>query len=275
MSFARPVPSKSNGISTAMPPLPTLPKLPSRLQPKRPSLIPTAVKKEKKNDTQLSPVPNQNDLKEIVNNLSTIVKRSEELLTPVKQPQITTTVRRTASLHLTKIELDRRKFSNSIVKSSNSKDDSRSKLHDSISDRSSECSTRSAASIPRRTSIRSLHNVEKYSGIKCALPSFTPTILKTFKGLEKHYTPIKTTQSNISSSFINNQITPANTNGRDKSPWRLRFEKFLNHEEPTPLSPSTESITSTKTKTSTLGKENRTPSFRLPARRTSKFNLPS
>jgi hypothetical protein len=82
MSFARPVPSKSNGISTAMPPLPTLPKLPSRLQPKRyiylfhqpyfiffvirPSLIPTAVKKEKKNDTQLSPVPNQNDLKEIV-----------------------------------------------------------------------------------------------------------------------------------------------------------------------------------------------------------------
>jgi hypothetical protein len=68
--------------------------------------------------------------------------------------------------------------------------------------RSSECSTRSAASIPRRTSIRSLHNVEKYSGIKCTLPSFTSTIPNTCKGLDKHYTPIKTKQSNISSSFI-------------------------------------------------------------------------
>lgn len=43
-------------------------------------------------------------------------------------------------------------------------------------------------------------------------------------------------------------MTPANTNGRDKSPWRLRFEKFLNHEEPTPISPSTDSTTSNKTK---------------------------
>jgi hypothetical protein len=41
-------------------------------------------------------------------------------------------------------------------------------------------------------------------------------------------------------------MTPANTNGKDKSPWRLRFEKFLNHEEPTPISPSIESTTSTK-----------------------------
>jgi len=63
----------------------------------------------------------------LISNLSTIVKRSEELLTPIKQPQITTTVRRAASLHLTKVELDRRKLSNSITKSS--------KLHDSISDR--------------------------------------------------------------------------------------------------------------------------------------------
>lgn len=37
-------------------------------------------------------------------------------------------------------------------------------------------------------------------------------------------------------------MTPANTNGREKSPWRLRFEKFLHHEEPTPLSPATESV---------------------------------
>ncbi len=78
----------------------------------------------------------------LFSNLSTIIKRSEKLLTPVKQPEITTTVRRTASLHLTKIELDRKKFSNSIIKSSNShyntlekKDDHQSKLHDSISDR--------------------------------------------------------------------------------------------------------------------------------------------
>jgi len=67
--------------------------------------------------------------------------------------------------------------------------------------RSSEYSI-SVSTIPRRTSIRSLHNVEKYSGIKCALPSFTSTIPSTFKGLEKHYTPIKNKQSNISSSFI-------------------------------------------------------------------------
>jgi hypothetical protein len=286
MSFARSVSSKNSGTSTVIPPLPALPKLPSRLQSKRPSILPTISKKEikvqeNKNDIQSSSISNQNDLEQIVNNLSTIVKQSEKLLTPIKQPQITTTVRRTASLHLTKIELDRKKFSNSIIKSSNShyntlekKDDHQSKLHDSISDRSSEYST-SISSIPRRTSIRSLHNIEKYSGIKCSLPSFTSTIPNTFKGLEKHYTPIKNKQPNISSSFIDNQITPANTNGRDISPWRLRFEKFLKHEEPTPLSPSTESIASTKAKTSSLGKENRTPSFRLPTRRTSKFNLPS
>ena len=56
--------------------------------------------------------------------------------------------------------------------------------------RSSECGT-SVSSIPRRTSIRSLNNTEKYSGIKCALPSFTTTLPNTLKGLEKHYTPIK------------------------------------------------------------------------------------
>ncbi|CAF1215643.1 unnamed protein product [Rotaria sp. Silwood1] len=287
MSFARPVPSKSSSTSTVIPPLPALPKLPSRLQSKRISLLPPTSKKEVKlpenrNDIQLSSIRNQNDLEDIVNNLSTIVKRSEELLTPIKQPQIATTVRRTSSLHLTKIELDRRKFSNSIMKPFNShcnisekKDDHQSKLHDSISDRSSECSTSVSSSIPRRTSIRSLHNVEKYSGIKCALPSFTSTIPNTFKGLEKHDTPMKNKQTNIASSMTNNQITPANTNSKDKSPWRLRFEKFINHEEPTPISPSTESVIVNKTKTSSLGKENRTPSFRLPARRTSKFNLPS
>ncbi|CAF0871409.1 unnamed protein product [Rotaria sordida] len=287
MSFARSVPSKSSSTSTVIPPLPALPKLPSRLQSKRISILPSTTKKEIKiqenrNDIQLSSIKNQNDLEDIVNNLSTIVKRSEELLTPIKQPQITTTIRRTSSLHLTKIELDRRKFSNSIVKSFNvhcnvseKKEDHQSKLHDSISDRLSECNISVSSSIPRRTSIRSLHNVEKYSGIKCALPSFTSTIPNTFKGLEKHYTPMKNKQTNMTSSFTDNQITPADTNNKDRSPWRLRFEKFLNHEQPTPLSPSIESVVVDKTKTPSLGKENRTPSFRLPARRTSKFNLPS
>jgi hypothetical protein len=68
--------------------------------------------------------------------------------------------------------------------------------------RSSECNISVFSTVPRRTSIRSLYNAEKYSGIKCALPSFTPTIPTTFKGLEKHYTPMKNQQSNISSSPI-------------------------------------------------------------------------
>ncbi len=60
----------------------------------------------------------------------------------MKQPQITTTIRRTSSLHLTKMELDRRKFSKSFIKPVNvhsntieRKDDHR---HDSISDRLEE-----------------------------------------------------------------------------------------------------------------------------------------
>jgi hypothetical protein len=32
------------------------------------------------------------------------------------------------------------------------------------------------------------------------------------------------------------------TKGKSKSPWRLRFEKFLNHQELTPLSPTNQSI---------------------------------
>jgi len=63
----------------------------------------------------------------------------------VKQPQITTTIRRTSSLHLTKMELDRRKSSKSFIKPVNvhsntieRKDDHQSKLHDSISDRLEE-----------------------------------------------------------------------------------------------------------------------------------------
>jgi hypothetical protein len=38
------------------------------------------------------------------------------------------------------------------------------------------------------------------------------------------------------------------TNGKVKSPWRLRFEKFLNHQELTPLSPTNESIAFTTVK---------------------------
>ena len=58
------------------------------------------------------------------------------------------------------------------------------------------------SSIPRPSPIRSFHNVEKYAGIKCALPSFMSTIPNTFKGLEKHNTPMKTKQANVASSLI-------------------------------------------------------------------------
>lgn len=47
-------------------------------------------------------------------------------------------------------------------------------------------------------------------------------------------------------------MTPAHTNGRDKSPWRLRFEKFLNHQELTPLSPSRDSVALNTTKVKTI-----------------------
>jgi hypothetical protein len=57
-----------------------------------------------------------------------------------------------------------------------------------------------------------------------------------------------------------------------KSPWRLRFEKFLNHQELTPLSPTDESVAF---KTAKLMKVDRTPSFRLPIRRTSKIHSTS
>lgn len=282
MSFARPAPAtKINGNSTVVPPLPVLPKLPSRLQTKRTSILPSTTKTN--NDSQISSAPNHNELDDIVNNLSTIVKKSEQLLTPVKPTLVSTSIRRTASLHLTKVELDRRKSTHPLVKSSLSHHqtleksyDQRSKLHDSMSDRSSECST-SVSSLTRRTSIRPTAKTEKYSGIKCTLPSFTSTVPTAFKGLEKHYTPVKNklSTSSTSTSLMDHQITPANTNGRDKSPWRLRFEKFLNHQELTPLSPTRDSTTLNNSKNSSLGKENRTPSFRLPARRMSRCNLPS
>jgi len=219
--------------------LPTLPKVPSRLQPKRP-IIPS----------KSSSVPNQDDLDDIVNNLSTIVKRSEQLLTPDKSSHLTTTVRRTSSLHIN----NRENLSNSFVKTSNSH-------HDTLTDSNLDISR---LNIQRR----SIRNIEKFSGIKCSLPSGISTIPNTFKGLEKHYTPTK-----MSSTLIDNQITPTVTNGKVKSPWRLRFEKFLNHQELTPLSPTDESIAFKTAKTSSLNKENRTPSFRLPTRRTSQIHL--
>lgn len=43
-------------------------------------------------------------------------------------------------------------------------------------------------------------------------------------------------------------MTPTNTDGRSKSPWRLRFEKFLNHQELTPLSPPDGSVAFTTSK---------------------------
>jgi len=168
---------------------------------------------------------------------------------------MTKTVRRTSSLHINKGE----NLSNSFVKTSNSHHD---KLRDSNLDIS-------RLNIQRR----SIHNIEKFSGIKCSLPSGRSTIPNTFKGLEKHTTtPTKTKQTNISSTLIDNPITPRITNEKVKSPWRLRFEKFLNHQELTPLSPTNQSIAFQTAKASSLNKENRTPSFRLPTRRTSQIH---
>jgi hypothetical protein len=71
-------------------------------------------------------------------NLSMIVKKSEQLLTPVKPTSVSTTVRRTASLNLTKIDLDRRKLVKPTVKTSTSHYhalEKGEKLHESMSDR--------------------------------------------------------------------------------------------------------------------------------------------
>ncbi len=106
-------------------------------------------------------------------NLSTIVKRSEELLTPIKSSQMIT-VRRTSSLHIS----NQQNLSNSFVKTSNSH-------YDQLTDSNLDLSRLNS----QRHSIR---NVEKFSGIKCSLPSTKATIPNTFKGLEKHCTPTKT-----------------------------------------------------------------------------------
>ncbi|CAF1017871.1 unnamed protein product [Adineta ricciae] len=253
MSFARPVSSRThNGASTVKPPLPTLPKVPTRLQHKQSSVNSTTTKPDVK--IPLTTIPNQDDLDMIVNNLSTIVKRSEQLLTPDKPTHINATVRRTSSLHMT----NRHDLSMSLVKTSNSH-------HDQL--------TQSNLDLSRQPSQRrSLRNAEKFSGIKCALPSGTATMPTTCKNFEKHRTPTRTKQVDMSMSMISNHMTPTNTDGRSKSPWRLRFEKFLNHQELTPLSPPDGSVAFTTSKTSSLNKENRTPSFRLPARRSSKIH---
>ncbi|CAF3684093.1 unnamed protein product [Rotaria sordida] len=253
MSFVRSAASKNNSTSIVEPSLSCLPKLPPRPSSKPPTFPSNISKIERK--VQLSSIPNQDDLDEIVNNLSTIVERSEQSLTPTKSSHTTTNVRRTASLHIN----NQRNFSNTFIKISNSH-------HEILTNSNLDLSR---LNIQRH----SLHKIEKFSGIKCSLPSGTSTIPNTFKGLEKHTTPTKIKQMNISLSLIDNQITPTMTNGKVKSPWRLRFEKFLNHEELTPLSPTNDLIAFKPAKTSSLSKENGTPSFRLPTRRTSKIHL--
>lgn len=110
--------------------------------------------------------------------LSSIVRQSELSLTPKKS----TTVRRTSSLHIT----NRENLSKSFVKTSNSH-------HETL--------TNSNLDLSRLNSQRrSIRNVEKFSGIKCSLPSGTSTIPSTFKGLEKHSTPTKIRQTNNSAS---------------------------------------------------------------------------
>jgi len=208
------------------------------------SIVPAKV--EKKLNT--SCIPNREDLDDIVNNLSSIVKKSELTLTPKES---SSNLRRTSSLHIN----NREDLSKSFVKNSTSH-------HETLANSTLDLSR-------LNTQRRSLRNVEKFSGIKCSLPTGTSTLPNTCKVFDKHTTPNRN-----SSSTINNPVTPTvETKGKTKSPWRLRFEKFLNHQELTPISPTDESLAFQTTKTSSiLNKENRTPSFRLPSRRTSKIH---
>lgn len=173
MSFARSAPSKGNVSSTVIPSLPTLPKLPSRLQSKRSvhstrhlftfdvyrldlplcrrmskvyrietifqhSQILVAMNSKILSGEHFSSSAKTNTRILFSSNLSTIVKKSEQLLTPVKPTSVSTTVRRTASLHLTKIDLDRRKLIKPTVKTSTSHYhalEKSEKLHESMSDR--------------------------------------------------------------------------------------------------------------------------------------------
>lgn len=83
------------------------------------------------------------------------------------------TVRRTSSLHIN----NHRNLSNSLlVKTSNSH-------HEQLTDSNLDLSRIN----PQRRSIR---NLEKFSGIKCSLPSSTSTLPNTSKNLDKHCTPI-------------------------------------------------------------------------------------
>ena len=91
----------------------------------------------------------------------------------------TISVRRTSSLHIN----NPMNLSNSFVKSSNSH-------HDQLTDSSLDLSRMN----PQR---RSMRNTEKFSGIKCSLPSTKATMPHTFKGLEKHTTPTKNSSSAI------------------------------------------------------------------------------
>ncbi|CAF4178647.1 unnamed protein product [Rotaria socialis] len=252
MSYVRSVTSKTSSISNVKPSLSSLPESKSRLQSKPPTVPSNTSKTEIK--MQLSSIPSRKDLDDIVDNLTTVVKRSQQISTPIKCSHVSRNVRRTTSLHIA----NRQNLSNSFVKASNSH-------HETLTDSNLDISRLNA-------SRHSLRNLERFSGIKCSLPSATPTVPNTFKGLEKHTTPTKTKQINMSISSIDNPITPTATNGKVKSPWRLRFEKFLNHQELSPLSSPNETIAFQTAKTSSLNKENRTPSFRLSTRRTSKIH---
>ncbi|UJR30546.1 hypothetical protein I4U23_018076 [Adineta vaga] len=204
-----------------VPSLSTIPKLSYHLETKQLFNLPVPIVSKKEIKTQ----DKTKECFKIVNDLSTVLKRSEELLAPVKQPQTTENIGGNTQIQ--------------SIKPSN--------FYDSTSDRSSERSA-SVFTVSRRTSIRPLHGLEKYSGIKCALPSYKSTILNMFKGLEKHNTSIKYQQSKTSTAITNYQTVSNDMNkNKDKSPWRLRFEKFLNHEELAPLTATKEIAASTKT----------------------------
>lgn len=121
-----------------------------------------------------------NTIRSTFSNLSTIVQRSQKVLTPIKSSDVSINVRRTTSLYIT----NRRNSSKPVVKQSNSH-------HETLIESNLDMSRLNAQR-------HSLRNLEKFAGIKCALPSGTSTVPNTFKGLEKHTTPTHPKQMNTS-----------------------------------------------------------------------------
>ncbi|CAF0916639.1 unnamed protein product [Didymodactylos carnosus] len=184
----------------------------------------------------------------ITNNLQSIVKRSEKrLLTPVHcsiVEQSSNNFRRTKSLRVPKANIDRR--SNVQPSLSNNK------IHDfdnkSISDRSSEHSS-SGTALQRRSSVRNISSIDKFSGIRCYLQNSS--------------TKIQACKLFVYDVISNDRMLTIKNNIKDStnhSPWRERFQMFLSNVSPN------EPIANKNS-----NKENQTPTFHRDTKKT--FNV--